>query len=90
MGSASFHSTLDSFESSVCVNETAHSTPAPANMDWLGLTISILSAIAHAIKTVLFTALGVVSSLVRLATYPISALWTILLFVLSPVIYTIR
>ncbi|ROW09048.1 hypothetical protein VMCG_02780 [Cytospora schulzeri] len=58
--------------------------------NWVRLTISALFAIAHGLKTTILTVLRVAFYVVHLALYPISWVWAILLFVLTPVIHTIR
>ncbi|KUI58870.1 hypothetical protein VP1G_06102 [Cytospora mali] len=59
-------------------------------MDWVGIAISTLFAIFHGLKTALFTVLRLVLALVHLAIYPISVLWNILVFFLTPVIHVFR
>ncbi|ROW15432.1 hypothetical protein VPNG_02328 [Cytospora leucostoma] len=59
-------------------------------MDWLGLTISTLYAIFYGLKISTLTVVSLAVSLLRLALYPVAVLWSILLFILTPVIYTFR
>ncbi|KAK7749897.1 hypothetical protein SLS53_000479 [Cytospora paraplurivora] len=59
-------------------------------MDWLGLTISTLSAIFYGLKVSTLTVVSLAVFLLRLALYPVAVLWGILLFILTPVIYTFR
>lgn len=63
------------------------------NMDWQGgirLAISALFAVSHGLKISLLTVLRAVFYVLHLATYPISWLWAVLVFILTPVIHTIR
>jgi hypothetical protein len=66
-------------------------------MAWQDAAISVLSVvflICHAIYTAIAASLAAIArlglSLLRLASWPISALYNTLLFVFAPVIYTIR
>lgn len=58
--------------------------------NWIRFAISALFAISHGLKTALLTVLRVVFYILHLAIYPVSWLWTVLVFVLTPVIHTVR
>ncbi|KUI71128.1 hypothetical protein VM1G_06627 [Cytospora mali] len=59
-------------------------------MDWVGIAVSTLCAVFHGLRTAISTALRLVLAVVHLAIYPISVLWNIIVFFLTPVIHVFR
>lgn len=60
----------------------------------LNMAVSTASAIFqiifYSLQWTVFTGVHLTLSLIHLAAWPLAALWTVLLFVCAPVIYTIR
>lgn len=59
-------------------------------MPWLDVVVLSLSVVSSSAQWLFFTTAYLVLTSLQLVAWPTAALWKVLLFVLAPVIYTVR